>query len=236
MSHSYLPLPRLSIPYQIRGVMNNELNELKAPYDVVIVGSGYSGTMVAVHLARAQRGLRVALIDRSKTFGRGVAYGTTDPKHLLNVPADQMGAFPDDIGHFYRWLKAHPANLGAAGIHELRPDAFIPRLVFGDYIQDLLREACALPGTLDIIRDEIVDLTRREGGSFQLIGKSGSKLEAAQVVLALGNFPPGEAERERRVVHEQPVRRRSSCEARRAGRHFDHWHGTNESRSAPHAR
>src|SRR5580700_6810510 len=193
MSHSYLPLPRLSIPYEIRGVMNNELNELKAPYDVVIVGSGYSGTMVAVHLARAQRSLRVALIDRSKTFGRGVAYGTTDPKHLLNVPADQMGAFPDDIDHFYRWLKAHPANLGAAGIHELRPDAFIPRLVFGDYIQDLLREACSLPGTLDIIRDEIVDLTRREDGSFQLIGKSGNKLEAAQVVLALGNFPPGEA-------------------------------------------
>jgi ribulose 1,5-bisphosphate synthetase/thiazole synthase len=72
--------------------MNNELNELKAPYDVVIVGSGYSGTMVAVHLARAQRGLRVALIHRSKTFGRGVAYGATDPKHLLNVPADQMDA------------------------------------------------------------------------------------------------------------------------------------------------
>src|ERR1700730_12967096 len=62
MGHSYLPLPRLSIPYQIRGVMNNELNELKAPYDVVIVGSGYSGTMVAVHLTRAQRGLRVGLI------------------------------------------------------------------------------------------------------------------------------------------------------------------------------
>jgi hypothetical protein len=33
---------------------------------------------------------------------------------------------------------------------------------FGGYIQDLLREACALPGTLDIIRDEIVDLTRRD--------------------------------------------------------------------------
>jgi uncharacterized NAD(P)/FAD-binding protein YdhS len=168
-------------------------NEFKAPYDVVIVGSGYSGTMVAVHLARAQRGLRLALIERSKTFGRGVAYGTPDPKHLLNVRADQMGAFPDDIGHFYRWLQAHPANLAAAGIHELRPDAFIPRLLFGDYLQDLLRAASALPGTLDIIRDEIIDLTRRDGGSFQLMGKSGSKLEAAQVVLALGNFPPGEA-------------------------------------------
>jgi ribulose 1,5-bisphosphate synthetase/thiazole synthase len=56
MGHSYLPLPRLSIPDQIRGVMNNIMhNELKAPYDVVIVGSGYSGTMVAVHLAGATR-------------------------------------------------------------------------------------------------------------------------------------------------------------------------------------
>src|SRR6201984_1824856 len=124
MVHSYLPLPRLSIPYQIRVVMNNELNELQAPYDVVIVGSGYSGTMVAVHLARAQRGLRVALIDRSKTFGRRGAYGNTDSTQLLKAPADQMGAFPDDIAHFYRWLKAHPANLAAAGIRELRPDAF----------------------------------------------------------------------------------------------------------------
>ena len=175
--------------------MNNELHELKTPYDVIIVGSGYSGTMVAVHLARAQRGLRVALIDRGKTFGRGVAYGTTDPKHLLNVRADQMGAFPDDIGHFYRWLQAHPNNLAAAGIREARPDAYIPRLVFGDYIQDLLRDASALPGTLDIIHDEIVDLTRRDDGAFQLIGKTGRKLEAARVVLALGNFPPGETKR-----------------------------------------
>ncbi len=168
-------------------------NEPKTPYDIIIVGSGYSGTMVAVHLARAQRGLRVALIDRGKTFGRGVAYGTTDPKHLLNVQADQMGAFPDDIGHFYRWLQGHPQNLAAAGIRDLRADAYIPRLVFGDYIQDLLAEASALPGTLDIIHDEIVDLTRRDDGRYRLTGKTGRTLQAARVVLALGNFPPGEA-------------------------------------------
>jgi uncharacterized NAD(P)/FAD-binding protein YdhS len=235
MGHSYLPLPRLSIAYHIRAIMNNEL---KAPYDVVIVGSGYSGTMVAVHLARAQRGLRVALIDRSKTFGRGVAYGTTDPKHLLNVPADQMGAFPDDIGHFYRWLKAHPVNLDAAGIHELGPDAFIPRLLFGDYIQDLLREACALPGTLDIIRDEIVDLTRREGESFQLIGKSGSKLEAAQVVLALGNFPPGEAAQKEKGewFMNNPYAAEVHAKLAEPGDILIVGTGLNESRSPPHAR
>ncbi len=167
-------------------------NELKAPYDVIIVGSGYSGTMVAIHLQRAQRGLRIALIDRGKTFGRGVAYGTGDPKHLLNVQADHMGAFPDDIGHFYHWLQLHPENVAAAGVQELHGDAFVPRLLFGDYIQDLLREACTLPGTLDVIHDEIVDLVRGEDGLFKLSGRNGRKLEAARVVLALGNFPPGE--------------------------------------------
>ena len=168
--------------------MNETINE----YDGVIVGGGYSGTMVAVHLARAQRGLRVALIERGKIPGRGVAYGTSDPKHLLNVRADQMGAFPDDIGHFYRWLQRHPQNLAAAGIHDLRPDAFIPRLVFGDYIQDLLCEARALPGTLDVIQGEIIDLEQVNDGRFELTRKSGEKINAAHVVLALGNFPPGE--------------------------------------------
>jgi uncharacterized NAD(P)/FAD-binding protein YdhS len=162
-------------------------------YDVVIVGSGYSGTLVAVQLTRAQANLRIALIERGKNTGRGVAYGTTDPKHLLNVRADQMGAFPDDIGHFYRWLEHHPSNLVSAGVTDLRPDAFIPRLVFGDYIQDLLRGACEISKGLDLIHDEMVDMTRENDGSFQLLSRQGKKLRALQVVLALGNFPPGES-------------------------------------------
>ncbi|HEX4138762.1 MAG TPA: FAD-dependent oxidoreductase, partial [Candidatus Methylacidiphilales bacterium] len=167
----------------------------------VIIGGGYSGTMVAVHLARAHRGLRIALVERGKAPGRGVAYGTTDPKHLLNVRASQMGAFPDDIGHFYCWLQAHPNHLHAAGITEVHPDAFIPRLVFGDYIQDLLQEACTLPGRPDLIRDEITDLARHGEGAFELTTRGGRRLHARRVVLALGNFPPGEA---RRADAEQP--------------------------------
>jgi uncharacterized NAD(P)/FAD-binding protein YdhS len=161
-------------------------------YDVIIVGAGYSGTLVAVQLARAQANLRIALIERGKNAGRGVAYGTTDPKHLLNVRADQMGAFPDDIGHFYRWLEHHPSNLIAAGVTDLRPDAYIPRLVFGDYIQDLLRQACEISKGLDLIQDEIVDMTRGNDGSFKLLSRQGKNLTGLQVVLALGNFPPGE--------------------------------------------
>jgi uncharacterized NAD(P)/FAD-binding protein YdhS len=160
-------------------------------YDVIIVGAGFSGTLVAVHLTRADANLRIALIERGKNAGRGVAYGTTDAKHLLNVRADQMGAFPDDVGHFYRWLQRHQSNLDAAGVTDLRPDAFIPRLVFGDYIRDLLREACERSPGLDLIHDEIVDITRENDHTFRLLSREGKELRGAQIALAVGNFPPG---------------------------------------------
>lgn len=147
--------------------------------------------MVAVHLARAQSGLRIALVDRGGPIGRGMAYGTSDPKHLLNVPASDMGAFPNDISHFYRWLQAHPEHLNAIGIHHVGPDSFVPRMVFGYYIQDLLREAGTLPGVLDVIHDEVLDIKRADGDGFELATKSKCVLKATHVVLALGNFPPG---------------------------------------------
>ena len=49
-----------------------------------------------------------------------------------------MGAFPDDIRHFYPMVEGASGDSGRGRIHELSPDAFIPRLVFGDYLQDLL--------------------------------------------------------------------------------------------------
>jgi NADPH-dependent 2,4-dienoyl-CoA reductase/sulfur reductase-like enzyme len=46
-------------------------------YDVAIIGAGFGGTMVAVHLARsAVPEVKVALIERSGRYGSGVAYGT----------------------------------------------------------------------------------------------------------------------------------------------------------------
>lgn len=169
-------------------------SDTEKKYDVAIAGGGFSGTMVAVHLARGQRGLRIALVDRGPAIGRGMAYGTTDPKHLLNVPAADMGAYPDNVSHFYQWLQTHPEHLAAVGIHEVRPDSFVPRMVFGDYIQDLLRQARLLPGTLDVINDEISDIKQMDKGHFELTPKAGRTLKATHVVLALGNFPPGALE------------------------------------------
>jgi uncharacterized NAD(P)/FAD-binding protein YdhS len=61
-----------------------------------IVGAGFSGMAVAVQLLQRLKGpARVCLINRSLSFGRGLAYGTNSPSHLLNVPAGRMSLDPD---------------------------------------------------------------------------------------------------------------------------------------------
>ena len=43
---------------------------------------------------------RVTLIEKREAVGRGMAYSTAQPGHLLNVRATNMSAFADDPLHF----------------------------------------------------------------------------------------------------------------------------------------
>ncbi len=97
-----------NIPERGHGENGNGALEGSGPQRVAIIGGGASGTVAAAHLLREprERPLEIELIDRDGNFGRGVAYGTTDPLHLLNVPAIRMGAVSGKPEHFHRWLLA----------------------------------------------------------------------------------------------------------------------------------
>jgi len=149
---------------------------------VAIVGAGFCGTMVAVHLARLMPHVPIALIDRNLIAGRGLAYGTTAPDHLLNVRAANMGAFNDDPGHFWNWLAEQPDL-------NLTQQDFAPRMVYGRYLSKLLAQSCAANPELSVLSRRIVSM-RRVADGFELISNDGQVLTAERVVLALGNFPP----------------------------------------------
>jgi uncharacterized NAD(P)/FAD-binding protein YdhS len=136
-----------------------------------VVGGGLSGALQAIHLLR-EGASRVVLIERERTPGRGVAYSTARPEHLLNVPARRMSAYPDAPEHFVRWYEARGGSA----------ESFAPRMVFGDYMVEQLREAGE---GLEIVRGEAVDV---EGGAVLLA--DGTRIEAEAVVLAPGNLPP----------------------------------------------
>lgn len=136
-----------------------------------IVGGGLSGALLAIHLLR-EGAAHVTLIERSRTPGRGVAYSTVQPEHLLNVPARRMSAYPEAPDHFADWY----AKRGGTA------ESFAPRMAYGDYVVEQL--AAAGPG-IGIVRGEVVDVE----GTALILG-DGRRIEADAVVLAPGNLPP----------------------------------------------
>ena len=147
---------------------------------VAIVGSGFSGTLQALNLLRHD-GPRAVLIERADEPGRGLAFGAADPSHVLNVRASNMSAFPDAPDHFLQWLEAR----GMPGVAR----SFVPRLVYGDYLREmLLAVLAAAPDRLTIVKGEVVDLVAGDRLWLRLSG--GKRLEADAVVLAVGNLPP----------------------------------------------
>ena len=145
---------------------------------VVIIGAGVSGVAAAAALAHRRKGPRVTLIERGR-FGPGLAYGSKDRAHLLNVRASNMSAYADKPEDFARWLER---KAGA------EPGAFATRQQYGEYAQAVLKRAqrARLFGGFTRRRDEAV-ACRPGSGWWEVTTASGKRLEANAVVLALGN-------------------------------------------------
>ena len=151
---------------------------------VAIVGGGASGTVAAAHLLREPREhrLEIELIDRDGEFGRGVAYGTSDPLHLLNVPAVRMGAVSGHPEHFHEWL--------AANGHEAPEEAFMTRGLYGDYLLALLADAerSCTDAVLNRRIGEVVAIAEGgDGASGDVVGGAGTEAAGAGARLTFGD-------------------------------------------------
>ncbi|MGN7127175.1 FAD/NAD(P)-binding protein [Methylorubrum thiocyanatum] len=154
---------------------------------IAVIGAGFSGTMAALQLLSALPPERpVLLCERGGSFARGLAYGTGNPAHLLNVRAANMSAFPDRPGHFEDWLSG--ADL-REGVVKTPAGTFVARGHYGSYLTDLLTAAVTGPGAprLHLVNDGVIDLEPR-GGGFLLRTEGGQTHAIAGAVLAMGNL------------------------------------------------
>lgn len=136
--------------------------------------------------AETTQSLEINLIEKRGETARGVAYGTTKDFHLLNVPAAKMGAFPNDVNHFYNWLIANG--------YDYTPQSFVPRKIYGDYLCEVFRatvEAKAEKVQINVVHDEAVDVTIQNNLARVLL-QNGESLISDKVVLAFGNFLPSD--------------------------------------------
>lgn len=158
---------------------------------VGIVGDGASGALVAAQLLRRGGPRRILLCGGASAVGRGIAYATPWPMHLLNVPAGNLSALPDDPDHFVRFLGHPPPGVGTLG-SAADPRTFAPRMTYGAYLEHVLAgeeaRAAGTGATLARIHDMIVDLEVLPDGA-EITGASGRRHRCDIVVLATGFFP-----------------------------------------------
>lgn len=158
---------------------------------VVIIGGGLSGTLVAVQLLQQATGkpLKIQVIERRSEIGRGVAYSTPLDCHLLNVPVNGVSLKAENPEHFLQWLWQQ----GHTTANSLD---FMPRRLFGAYVQDTLATAIAAAPHVhfEAIADDAVHLSPGgvQDSPAQVYLRSGRTLQADRVVLALGNPAPGQ--------------------------------------------
>ncbi|HEY0627706.1 MAG TPA: FAD/NAD(P)-binding protein, partial [Sphingomicrobium sp.] len=144
--------------------------------DVIVVGGGFSGTMVAAELAR--RGVSSVLIDGSGREGKGTAYSTPEDAHLLNVVAGRMGAWADRPGDFAETIAAE----GYAA------DAYVPRRRYGEYLAAILNEA-RVDGLVMVVASDAQAAERTEH-VWTVELADGSRVAVLALVLAQGNQAP----------------------------------------------
>lgn len=118
------------------------------------------------------------MIDGSGRMGRGVAYSTTEPAHLLNVPAEGMSAIAGEPEHFADRFEAEGGDR----------QGFAQRRFFARYLGELLDGAV---GTrhIDLIHCSAKSAEASNGG-WRIDFEDGSSIDAEAVVLAIGNQEP----------------------------------------------
>ncbi|UEH06435.1 FAD/NAD(P)-binding protein [Pseudomonas sp. HN8-3] len=160
--------------------------------DVLIIGGGLSGTMLAVQLLRLPGTRRILVIEPRAELGRGEAYSAVELGHTLNGNAARMSVDPDNPDDLTQWLTDYIAGGGwpeSDQQHVPISELFPPRGIFGLYAQQRLAEAKALStSTVEHIRAEGVDL-QVDAASTLLTLDNGEQLRGTFAVLATGMFP-----------------------------------------------
>ncbi|HEU5047464.1 MAG TPA: DUF6356 family protein [Rickettsiales bacterium] len=170
---------------------------------VGVVGGGFSGALAIANLVRrAHSPMVIEWFDEGNTLACGVAYGTEDAVHLLNVRANRMGAFPEAPDGFYQWLHTAEGKKCSAELcpgKEWTPHSFVPRALYGAYLKFLTEEAFRLARNkgidIRVVQAQVMDVRLYDPQTQQLLlcsSKGGIMRETLvdALVLATGNLPP----------------------------------------------
>ncbi|SIR23198.1 Uncharacterized NAD(P)/FAD-binding protein YdhS [Rhizobium sp. RU20A] len=161
------------------------------PPTLAIIGGGYTGAALVAHLTRGgglPDGVRIVVVEPRDELGRGLAYGTDDPAHRVNVPAGKMTLFPDCPSDFQDFIDAASGPSRDADLVGRDGQPYPQRSVFGDYMAARLGKTLRDTG-VEHWRTHVTSV-RAEAGGYSLRGEDGRAVSADLIVLAVSHPSP----------------------------------------------
>ena len=158
-----------------------------APLTIGVIGGGFTGAASAIGcLTRLPDPFRLVLIEPSPALGRGVAYGSHHPLHLLNVRTRDLSIRASQPGDFLNWaFRQLDQGENHAGLHEALAHTFLPRQLFGEYVRQRLFETVEQrPDVAFSVISATARGLRAERGRYAIELDAGETVLCDAVVLA----------------------------------------------------
>ena len=170
---------------------------------VAIIGGGLTGGAIAYHLAEREAAADITVFEPRADLGRGLAYGTDDDAHRINVPAAKMSLLPSDEAHFVNWIAE--TNALTDDPHALAADGniYVRRLLFGRYVSEHIAPHLEA-GRISHERSRVVSISKTAQGVWMISTADGRRHETDIVVLATTHPAPGVPEVLQRALGNDP--------------------------------
>jgi uncharacterized NAD(P)/FAD-binding protein YdhS len=111
--------------------------------NITIIGGGACGISAFIELflrlriSNLHKNIAITIIEENEEVGKGLAFGTKQPGHILNTQADLMGIHHTEPDHFSEWLKDHSSRISDEVVdNEGKDEAFTTRRLYGDYLKE----------------------------------------------------------------------------------------------------
>lgn len=134
----------------------------------------------------------VKVFDPSRQPGAGQAYQHDSASNLLNTSAGGMSALHSNANHFFDWAVANEHRWKAKfPTVIMRPDAFVPRALFGLYLNEVFDESVSILSSHGVIVQHVeasVTCLSTQNGLYEISTEHGRKFAANFAVMAIGNL------------------------------------------------
>jgi uncharacterized NAD(P)/FAD-binding protein YdhS len=166
-----------------------------AGVSIALVGAGASAVALlhALHARDDMEPGELLIYDPSAHLWRGRAYQPDDDCVRVNSVPTDMAVVAHDENHLSNWLRAREIMLGrSAFTDKISGSTFIPRAVYGDYLEQSARQALLLLGRrgwhVTFIRQRVTHI-RQRGAQLEIESDSERRI-VDYAVVATGAGPP----------------------------------------------